>query len=111
MQNNSFVSVFQSEKGNKTLLFTVGNVDYTCFGTDIAPSAVEALKPTLEKLTAKSGRVYYRSNKPVSVDYEPIGETEREVDPDTGKVTFSGFAKIAAIAPAVDNLASLNLEF
>ena len=94
------------------MLFTVGNVDFTTFGTDITPSAVEALKPTLEKLTAKkSDRVYYRSSKPVSVDYEPIGETEREVDPDTGKTTFSGFAKITAIAPAVDNLAGLSLEF
>lgn len=111
MQSNSFVSVFQSDKGNKTLLFTVGNVDYTCFGTDITAGAVEALKPSLEKLTAKSGRVYYRSSKPVSVDYETIGEVDREVDPDTGKVSYSGFAKVNTIAPAVDNLAALDLAF
>lgn len=112
MQNNSFVSLFRSEKGNLSIVFTVGNVDYTVFGTDIAPNAVEALKPTLERQTAKSGRVYYRTQKPVSVEFEPIGETEKEVDPDTGKVSYSGFAKVSAIAPAADNLASLgDLQF
>lgn len=112
MQNNSFVSMFKSEKGNLSIVFTVGNIDYTVFGTDIAANAVAALKPELEKQTAKSGRVYYRTQKPVSVDYEQVGEVEREIDPDTGKVSYSAFAKITGIAPAVDNLASLaNLQF
>jgi len=108
MTNNSFVSLFKSEKGNLSIVFTVGNVDYTVFGTDIAPNAVAALKPMLEKQTAKSGRVYYRSQRPIAVDYETVGELDREVDPDTGKVSLSGFARITGIAPATDNLTALS---
>lgn len=113
MQNNSFVNLFRSEKGNLSIMFTVGNVDYTTFGTDIAPNAVAALKPELVKCEAKtSKRTYYRTQKPVSVEYEQVGEVEKEVDPDTGRVTYNAFAKITGIAPAVDNLSTLaDLQF